>query len=86
MSEDRLTTNSEIDAYVEDLDSWIEKSGAAKVKDSYKGVVDRFVRDCNTLKSDMFGNQKPSSCDMVDYNDRYSSLDVQFHNLQSNFL
>lgn len=83
MSEDRVTLETELKDYADNIDSWISAIAETPVDVSKKGVVERFVRDCQTLKADLYTSNSPSNEDLNDFTDRHASLDVQYNNLKT---
>lgn len=71
----------EIQGHIVDLDHWIREAATLSVSRSRANVVERFARDCETLKTDMDKSDTPSAHDMVDFSDRRNSLEIQFHHL-----
>jgi hypothetical protein len=83
MSQDRSLVESEIQDYLTNIGEWIAKVQGVPVQESYKGVIDRFVRDCSNFRSDVEEKESPSSPDLVDFTDRHNSLEIQYHNILS---
>lgn len=82
MAEEVSLVEAEINGHVTGIDSFVEAIKSLDADPDYNNVVKRFVRDCEILKTDMFESSEPSNCDLVDFSDRYNSLEVQFHNIK----
>lgn len=83
MSQERSLVETEFDDNVVRLDEFIEGTKAFTPIKSLEDVVKRYVRDCTVLKEDMFSKACPSHGDINDFNDRFNSLEIQFHNLKN---
>lgn len=79
--EENFTTEDEIDAHRKDLNMWTVVLETLTIPESRQGTVNRFVRDCNTLLSDMDENETPGMADLVDFTDRRNSLEIQYLNI-----
>ncbi len=74
----------ECDNYIKTANDWIEKIENSNVIESRKGVAERFVRDCKILIEDIDKNETPSSADVVDFQDKFDSMEVRYQNIISN--
>jgi hypothetical protein len=83
MSDSENHIETEVESYVAQLDGFITQTKDFQKSEAHVDVVRRFVRDCDTLKSDLYAKSCPTMEDMNDYADRCASLDVQFHNLKN---
>ena len=83
MSDSENFVENEIEDHKADLDKWIVAVETLPAPDSLKGVVERFIRDCKTLKSDMDSNETPQCADLVDFTDRRNSLEIQYVNIST---
>jgi hypothetical protein len=83
MSDSDNHIETEVESYATQLDEFIKQTETFEKSDAHVDVVRRFVRDCNTLKSDLYTKSCPTMEDMNDYADRFASLDVQFFNLKN---
>lgn len=79
MSDSRNHLEEEFDSYITDLNGWIQSVQAAKFTTSQEGVVQRFVRDCNTLIEDLNATTTPRVHDLNDFVDRRNSLETQYY-------
>jgi hypothetical protein len=80
-TEDTSLVSGEIDNHKQNINNWADTIQNQKVPESRKGVNDRFVRDCKQLVAYLDESDSPSSADLVDFEDRHNSLEVQFHQL-----
>lgn len=83
MSDEHHHVENEIEDHKSDLEKWITDIRKLSVPESRQGVVDRFVRDCDILKSDLEEKETPQSADLVDFTDRRNSLEIQYHHIVS---
>lgn len=81
--ENESLVQQECESYISNVKTWIGRVESNPVIESRKGVLTRFVRDCNTFIEDVESNDTPSSADQVDFKDRYDSIEVTFTNLFS---
>lgn len=72
----------EAEEYVTQLNDFIKQTNEFSTNNGHVDVVKRFVRDCDTLKTDLYDKKVPSLEDLCDYGDRFASLEIQFHNLK----
>jgi hypothetical protein len=70
--------SDEIDDHKTEVNEWISKIQTLEIPTNRKGVSDRFVRDCQTLLTDLDGGKAPSSADLCDFDDARRSLEVRF--------
>ena len=82
MSTERSLVETEIEEHIAYLQEWTVSLHGQTIPTSQKGVVERFIRDCNTLQEDL-NNGNPLSADLVDFNDRRCSLEIQYHHILS---
>jgi hypothetical protein len=73
---------NEIDDHKTEVSKLVTDVAGFTVPASHKGTVDRFVRDCTTLLSDLNSADSPSAADLCDFVDRKNSLEVQYNNIE----
>lgn len=73
--------DEEIQSHKVDLNAWINEVSALETTESRKNVINRFIRDCRTLISDLDENVVVGSADLVDFCDRHNSLETQYLNI-----
>ena len=81
MSEERPLVENELVDHKTELTEWINEINKLTIPSSHKRVTERFIRDCETLKTDMDTDSIPSSVDLCDFTDRKNSLEIQYINL-----
>lgn len=81
MSEEHPHVKNELADHKTEITSWISSVSTLPVPTSRKGVVERFIRDCQTLITDCSEAQEPSAADLCDFTDRKNSLEIQFINI-----
>lgn len=81
ITEDKHLVNDEINDHKVELNQWVEKVKDLPVPANRQKVCERFMRDCQTLLTDLDGANPPSCADLCDFDDRRRSLEVQFHNI-----
>lgn len=85
MTEKESLVDNEIAEHVDHLNNWISRVGSLTVSESNKGVIDRFIKDCNTLIVYVNEKEDPSMSDLVDFTDRRNSLGIQFDNIVDSY-
>lgn len=83
MTKERSSLELEFDDNAAKLDDFITQAEAFSPITSMSDVVKRYIRDCNTLKVDMFAKECPSLEDINDLHDQFASLEVRFHDLKN---
>lgn len=78
MTTKKPAVHIELDDYKSEIRGWTESLSAKKYRSDYTGVVSRFLRDCNVLMDDLHKSTKPETADLVDFNDRKNSLEIQY--------
>ena len=81
MSEENPQVEDEIEDHKSDLNMWILVMEALTIPVNSQGVVDRFVRDCRTLISDLDSKDIIKCSDLVDFTDTRNSLEIRFINI-----
>lgn len=85
MSEKSSSLELEIQGYLSSISSWKSTVNTFKVVPSRKGVIDRFIQDCDILHINIDHNSKPSTADLVDFSDRHRELEKKFLHLVDQF-
>lgn len=81
MVEFQPSVENEFDGHKTELQEMISTAEKLTVPNTHKNVVARFVRDCQTLISDLDAEDTPSAADLSDYDNRKNSMEIQYHNL-----
>ncbi len=81
MSEEHPHVENELEDHKTEITTWISSVSILPIPPSRKGVIERFIRDCQTLITDCSGNQEPSAADLCDLHDRKNSLEIQYLNI-----
>ena len=82
MADDRTLVENELNDHKIELNEWVAGAKSFNAPDSHKRVLERFIRDCETLKTDMEKDSVVSSVDLCDFTDRKNSLEIQYINLK----
>jgi len=80
MSDTLSNVQTELATHVEILDELIKTVQAKQFADGDQKAVSRFIRDCETLKTDVASDTNPTTGDLVDYHNRRAVLEVQAFN------
>lgn len=73
----------ELNDHKSQLNDWISSMESRNVPTNQQGVVNRFVRDCRTLITDIDTTEIARTADLIDFTDRCNSLEIQFNNLNN---
>lgn len=78
MTTKKPAVDIELSDYKHEIKTWVESIKSKKYRLDYESVVNRFLRDCETLVSDMHQATKPETADLCDFTDRKNSLEIQY--------
>lgn len=81
MSEENPLVEDEIADHKADLNMWILAMETLIIPSNSQGVVDRFIRDCKTLISDLDSKEIIKCSDLVDFTDTRNSLEIRYINI-----
>jgi hypothetical protein len=71
--------DDELNGHREDLTKWVDKVSTMTVPLSHTNVTQRFVRDCQTMLTDINDeNREVTAADLCDFSDRHNSLEIQY--------